>query len=72
MYKPATPSNHRQDVMFMREYVDGQLSKETVLRVADYDMRKKQLKMDHKMKHAEKRQAAKVSPLDIAAFPHCS
>ncbi|KAK9845966.1 hypothetical protein WJX81_007112 [Elliptochloris bilobata] len=46
VYKPATPQNRRAEVMTTREYADGQLRREEVLRVADYDLRRKAAKRD--------------------------
>ena len=61
LYKPATAHNQRAEVMFMREYQHGELKKETVLRVKDYDYHRKELKRDVRARRHEKRQAARVS-----------
>ena len=60
MYKPAAEHNQRAEVMFMREYNQGKLVKETVLRVKDYDLHRKELKRDQRARKVEKKQAAKV------------
>lgn len=60
VYKPATAQNQRAEVMFMREYHQGKLVKETVLRVKDYDLHRKELKRDQRAWKVEKKQAAKV------------
>ena len=44
VYKPATPENHRADVIFLRDYSEGVMQRETVLRVADKDAQRKALK----------------------------
>lgn len=60
VYKPAAADNQRAEVMFMREYNQGRLVKETVLCVKDYDLHRKELKRDHRARKVEKKEAAKV------------
>ena len=60
MYKPATPQNGRAEVMFLRHYQRGVLVKETVLRVAEQDLRRQELKSKPKMRRAEKHAAVQV------------
>ena len=40
VYKPAAPANRRAEVIFLREYEEGRLVNESVLRVEETDMRK--------------------------------
>ncbi|KAK9815589.1 hypothetical protein WJX72_006406 [[Myrmecia] bisecta] len=64
VYKPASPENRRAEVIFMREYRAGELIRETVLRVAEYDVRREEEKQrPQKDKRAEKKQAAKEQRL---------
>ena len=60
MYKPATAENGRAEVMFLRHYSHGTLQKETVLRVAEQDLRRQELKDKPKMRRAEKHAAVQV------------
>ena len=62
VYKPATPENHRADVIFLRDYSEGVMQKETVLRVADKDAQRKALKAVAKeQKWTDRRASQKVS-----------
>lgn len=65
MYKPATPQNRRAEVMTTREYADGALRREEVLRVADYDLRRKAAKRDARRRLSDDRRAP-------AAEVHCA
>ena len=60
VYKPATPQNGRAEVMFLRFYRHGVLVKETVLRVAEQDLRRQELKSNPRMRRAEKHTAVQV------------
>ena len=60
VYKPATAENGRAEVMFLRHYSHGTLQKETVLRVAEQDLRRQELKDKPKMRRAEKHAAVQV------------
>ena len=60
VYKPATAENHRAEVLFLRHYSRGVLKRETVLRVAENDLRAHELKKSAKMRKAEKVAAAQV------------
>ena len=57
MYKPATPANRRAEVMTTREYAGGELRREEVLRVADYDLRRKAAKRDARRRLSDDRRA---------------
>lgn len=62
VFKPAAEEGaERADVMFLRHYEHGRLVKETVLRVKEYDLHRKELKRDQRARKDEKRQAARVS-----------
>ncbi len=58
MYKPATPQNRRAEVMTTREYADGELQCEEVLRVADYDLRRKGAKREARRRLSDETRAA--------------
>lgn len=60
VYKPATPENKRAEVIFLRKYDRGVLKAETVLRVADYDLRRAEVKGSGRARTAEKRTPIKV------------
>ena len=60
VYKPATAENRRAEVMFLRNYSRGVLKRETVLRVAENDLRAHELKKSSKMRKAEKVAAVQV------------
>ena len=66
-YKPATPENHRADVIFLRDYSEGIMQRETVLRVADKDAQRKALKAVAKeQKRTDKKASQKVSLVQAA------
>lgn len=44
VYKPATPDNHRADIIFLRDYRRGIMAMETVLRIAEKDTQRDRLK----------------------------
>ena len=64
VYKPATAENGRAEVMFLRLYNHGTLQKETVLRVAEQDLRRQELKDKPKMRRAEKHAAVQVRAVE--------
>ena len=57
VYKPATPAHRRAEVMTTREYAGGELRREEVLRVADYDLRRKAAKRDARRRLSDDRRA---------------
>lgn len=59
MYHPVA-GNQEPDVVYMREYRRGELTKETKLRGKDYDYLRREVKRDQRARRVEKRQAAKV------------
>ena len=70
VYKPATPQNGRAEVMFLRHYQRGLLQKETVLSVAEQDLRRQELKAKPKMRRAEKHAAVQVHASRAVHDPH--
>ena len=46
VHKPASTDNNRADIIFLRDYEFGVLSNETVLRMADKDAHRKNIKKD--------------------------
>ena len=73
VYKPATPENHRADVIFLRDYSEGVMQKETVLRVADKDAQRKALKAVAKeQKRTDRKASQKVSWLQVSRAGRCS
>lgn len=63
VYKPASAA----DVITMREYADGVLRKENVLRIGHVDHHKNEVKADRTLRSEEKRASAKVSVVDTPA-----
>lgn len=57
MYKPASGA----DVITMREYAEGVLRRENVLRIGQVDHHKNEVKADRALRSEEKRASAKVS-----------
>lgn len=74
VYKPATPQNRRAEVMTTREYAGGELRREEVLRVADYDLRRKAAKRDARRRLSDDRRApaaeARRHPAETLPAPH--
>ena len=59
VYRPAAPGSARAAVIFLRRYARGDLASETVLRVADYDVRRA-ARGDARARAAARKEAARA------------
>ncbi|KAL0047732.1 hypothetical protein WJX82_010619 [Trebouxia sp. C0006] len=55
VHKPASADNNRADIIFLRDYAQGVMSNETVLRMAGKDNHRKAIKKDKSRKLQEKK-----------------
>jgi len=55
VHKPASADNNRADIIFLRDYDQGVMSNETVLRMAGKDNHRKAIKKDKSRKLQEKK-----------------
>lgn len=65
VYKPASGA----DVITMRDYANGVLRKENVLRIGQVDHHKNEVKGDRTLR-AEDKRTAKVRSVSLAAIPN--